>query len=128
MNEPHKFRTLVWIGSTLKDLRSFPPDVKDAMGYALYQAQLGRKAPTAKPLRGFGSAAILEVIEDYHGDTYRAVYPVQYSDLVYVLHTFQKKSKKGAATPKPDIELVKTRFKTAAAEYKRRRAMKGSAA
>ena len=98
------------------------------MGYALYQAQLGRKAPTAKPLRGFGSAAILEVIEDYHGDTYRAVYTVQYGDVVYVLHTFQKKSKKGAATPKPDIELVKTRLKTAAADYKRRRATKGSAA
>ena len=98
------------------------------MGYALYQAQLGRKAPTAKPLRGFGSAAILEVIEDYHGDTYRAVYTVQYGDVVYVLHTFQKESKKGAATPKPDIELVKTRLKTAAADSKRRRATKGSAA
>ena len=126
MNEPHKFRTLVWIGSTLKDLRSFPAEVKDAMGYALYQAQLGRKAPTAKPLRGFGSAAILELVEDHHGDTYRAVYTVQYADLVYVLHAFQKKSKRGVATPRLDIELVKKRLKSAAADYQSRHATKGS--
>ena len=98
------------------------------MGYALYQAQLGRKAPTAKPLGGFGSAAILEVVEDHHGDTYRAVYTVQFADLVYVLHTFQKKSKRGAATPRADMELVKKRLKTAAADYKRRHATKGSSA
>ena len=96
------------------------------MGYALYQAQLGRKAPTAKPLRGFGSAAILEVVEDHHGDTYRAVYTVQYADLVYVLHAFQKKSKRGVATPRLDIELVKKRLKSAAADYQSRHATKGS--
>lgn len=95
MNDPHPFKTLLWIGSTLKDLRSFPADVKDAMGYALYQAQLGLKAPSAKPLRGFGSAMVLEVVEDYQGDTYRAVYTVRYADFVYVVHAFQKKSKSG---------------------------------
>jgi phage-related protein len=120
VNEPHKFKTLVWVGSTLKDLRSFPAEVKDAMGYALYQAQLGRKAPTAKPLRGFGHAGILEIVEDHHGDTYRAVYTVQYADVVYVLHAFQKKSKRGVATPKIDIDLVKLRLKTAAADYHKR--------
>lgn len=126
VNEPHKFKTLVWVGSTLKDLRSFPADVKDAMGYALYQAQLGRKAPTAKPLRGFGSAATLEVVQDYYGDTYRVVYTVQYADVVYVLHAFQKKSKKGAATPKSDMDLIKKRLTAAAADHKKRHATKGS--
>ncbi|HEY3579991.1 MAG TPA: type II toxin-antitoxin system RelE/ParE family toxin [Pyrinomonadaceae bacterium] len=120
VNEPHKFKTLIWVGSTLKDLRSFPAEVKDVMGYALYQAQLGQKAPTAKPLRGFGGAAVLEIVEDHHGDAYRAVYTVQYADVVYVLHAFQKKSKRGAATPKIDIDLIKQRLKTAAADYHRR--------
>jgi phage-related protein len=69
------------------------------MGYALYQAQIGEKARTAKPLRGFGSAGVLEIVEDYRGDSYRAVYTVAFSELVYVLHAFQKKSKKSIATP-----------------------------
>jgi phage-related protein len=94
------------------------------MGYALYQAQLGRKAPTAKPLRGFGSAAILEVADDYQGDTYRAVYSVRYADFIYVLHAFQKKSKKGVATPKSDMDLIKKRLRMAEEDYERRR--KGS--
>lgn len=128
MNEPHKFKTLVWVGSSLKDLRSFPAEVKEAMGYALYQAQPGRKAPMAKPLRGFGGAAILEVVEDHQGDTYRAVYTVQYGDLVYVLHAFQKKSKYGATTPKADMDLVKRRLKAAAADYETRHARNGPAA
>ena len=90
------------------------------MGYALYQAQKGFKAPTAKPLRGFGGAGVLEIVEDYQADTYRAVYTVKFSDSVYVLHAFQKKSKKGRATPKPDIDLVKTRLKAAEQHYKSR--------
>lgn len=90
------------------------------MGYALYQAQKGFKAPTTKPLRGFGGAGVLEIVEDYQTDTYRAVYTVRFSDLVYVLHAFQKKSKKGRATPKSDIDLVKTRLKTAEQHYKSR--------
>lgn len=90
------------------------------MGYALYQAQKGFKAPTTKPLRGFGGAGVLEIVEDYQTDTYRAVYMVKFSDLVYVLHAFQKKSKKGRATPKSDIDLVKTRLKTAEQHYKSR--------
>ena len=124
MNEPHKFKTLVWVGSTLKDLRSFPADVKDAIGYALYQAQLGRKARTAKPLLGFRSAGVLEIIEDFQSNAYRAVYTVQYADVLYVLHVFQKKSKKGIATPKTDIDLIKRRLKVAAEDYKR---LRGSA-
>ncbi len=88
------------------------------MGYALYQAQLGIKAPSAKPLRGFGGAGVLEIVEDHQSDTYRAVYTVAFSEMVYVLHAFQKKSKKGVATPKPDLELVKKRLKAAEEDYK----------
>ena len=90
------------------------------MGYALYQAQLGLKARSAKPLRGFGGAGVLEIIEDHGSDTYRAVYTVQFSDVVYVLHAFQKKSKKGIATPRLDVDLVKRRLQKAQEDYKGR--------
>jgi phage-related protein len=100
VNEPHTFRSIIWIGSSLNELRSFPSEVKEEIGYALYQAQLGRKAPSAKPLKGFGGASVIEIVDDYQSDTYRAVYAVSFSDLLYVLHAFQKKSKKGIATPK----------------------------
>ena len=86
------------------------------MGYALYQAQIGLKAPSAKPLHGFGGAGILEIVEDHQTDTYRAVYTVKFAAFVYVLHAFQKKSRKGAATPKADINVIKRRLK-AAEEY-----------
>lgn len=89
------------------------------MGYALYQAQLGLKAPSAKPLRGFGGAGILEIVEDHHTDTYRAVYTVKFSKSVYVLHAFQKKSRKGIATPKADIDLIRQRLRAAEEHYKR---------
>jgi phage-related protein len=95
------------------------------MGFALYQAQLGLKASSAKSLRGFGGAGILEIGEDYQSDTYRAVYTVKFSDLIYVLHAFQKKSKKGIATPKPDIDLIKRRLKVAEEDYKERRGARG---
>jgi phage-related protein len=95
------------------------------MGYALYQAQVGRKAPSAKPLRGFGGAGVLEIVEDHQTDTYRAVYTVKFSELVYVLHAFQKKSKKGIATPKPDIDLIKRRLRVAEEDYKTRQAGRG---
>jgi phage-related protein len=95
------------------------------MGYALYQAQVGLKAPTAKPLRGFGGTSVLEVVEDHQTDTYRAVYTVKFSELVYVLHAFQKKSKKGIATPKPDIDLIRRRLKIAEEDYKMRQTGRG---
>lgn len=120
-----KNKRLIWVGSSRKDLSSFPDEVKDVMGYALYQAQLGLKAVSAKPLRGFGGAGTLEIVEDYRTDTYRAVYTVKFSEFVYVLHAFQKKSKKGIATPKPDVDLIKKRLSIAAEDYKIRSAMKG---
>ena len=93
-------------------------EMTKSIGYALYQAQMGFKAPTTKPLRGFGGAGVLEVVEDYQTDTYRAVYTLKFADSVYVLHAFQKKSKKGRATPKRDIDLIKRRLKAAEEQYK----------
>lgn len=108
-------RELIWVGSSLEDLRGFPDEVKDVMGYALHLAQCGEKHLDAKPLRGFGGAGVLEVIERHVGDTFRAVYSVKLQTAVYVLHAFQKKSSKGIATPKRDIELVRRRLADAVA-------------
>ncbi len=95
------------------------------MGYALYQVQVGRKSPSAKPLAGFGGASVLEIVENFQTNTYRAVYSVKFSELVYVLHAFQKKSKKGIATPKPDLDLIKKRLVLAEQDYKTRLARRG---
>jgi phage-related protein len=88
-------------------------EVVYVFGYALYLAQIGQKHEQARPLRGFGSAGVLEVVEDWRGDTYRAVYTVRYAVRVFVLHVFQKKSKSGIATPKADLDLIKSRLKAA---------------
>jgi phage-related protein len=88
-------KPLFWVGSSLKDVRDFPEEVKDEVGFALYQAQRGLTPLSAKVLRGFGGASVLEIVEDFRTDTYRAVYTVQFADVVYVLHAFQKKSKRG---------------------------------
>jgi phage-related protein len=106
-------KKLYWIGSSLKDLKSLPIRVQDVFGFALHQAQIGLKHSQAKPLKGFGSAGVLEVIENFVGCTYRAVYTVKFEGAVYVLHCFQKKSKQGIATPKPDLDLIKERLRMA---------------
>lgn len=106
-------RPLIWVGSSLEDLKSFPEEVRGVMGYALHLAQTGGKHPDAKPLTGFKGAGVLEVVEDFDGDTFRAVYTVKLKGVVYVLHAFQKKSRKGIKTPKQDIDLVKLRLKAA---------------
>ena len=106
-------KLLVWVGSSLKNLREFPEAVKDEMGFALYEAQCGLKPLDAKPLKGFGSANVLEIVSDYQTDTYRAVYTVRFDARVYVLHAFQKKSRKGIATSQSHIELIKRRLKQA---------------
>ena len=110
-------KPLFWIGSTKRDLKQFPDDVQDAMGHALDMAQQGKKQQDAKPLSGFGGASILEIVEDHDGDTYRAVYTVRFAGAVYALHVFQKKAKKGIATPKPEIDLIKSRLKKAEEHY-----------
>jgi phage-related protein len=106
-----------WMGSTKEDLSTFPADVKWRVGSALWLAQIGAKADYAKPLRGFGGASVLEVVDDYDGDTYRAAYTVQFAEAVYVLHAFQKKSRKGIETPKADLDLIRTRLVRAKKDY-----------
>lgn len=106
-----------WVGSSLEDLKEFPEDVRQVIGYALYLAQCGEKHFWAKPLKGFKGAGVLEVVEDFDGDTYRAIYTVKLTNVVYVLHAFQKKSKQGIATPKQDIELIEARLKRAKDHY-----------
>ena len=110
-------KPLFWIGSTKRDLKTFPDEVQDMMGHALDIAQQGKKHQDAKPLVGFGGAGVLEIVEDYAGDTYRAVYTVRFIGAVYALHAFQKKSKKGIETPKQEIDLIRSRLKKAEAHY-----------
>lgn len=116
MIDVHRLKPLYWIGSALKDLRAFPEEVKDGIGYALEIAQRGGKSDKAKPLKGFPGTSILEIVEDHAKTTWRAVYTVEIADAVYVLHAFQKKSKKGIATPKQEIDLIRRRL-TAARQH-----------
>lgn len=95
-----------------------PSEVQQVFGFALYQAQAGSLHPDAKPLKGFGSAGILEIVEDWRGNAYRAVYTVRFAQTVYVLHCFQKKSKHGIETPAADMKLIRTRLKEAEAQAK----------
>ena len=111
-------KRLLWVGSAKKDLKAMPDDVQDTFGYALHQAQVGKRHEQAKPLMGFGSAGVLEVVENSGGGTFRAVYTVKFGDAVYVLHCFQKKSMHGIATPKPDMDLIRERLKAAEAHAK----------
>ncbi len=106
-----------WIGSSKEDLRRFPEDVRRRVGGALWDAQIGLKAIYAKPLKGFGGTSVLEVMDDFEGDTYRAVYTVRFAGVVYVLHAFEKKSKHGIATPKPEMDLIQQRLKRAQEDY-----------
>jgi phage-related protein len=106
MNDGPPLKPVIWVGSSLEDLREFPEPVQDHVGYALYVAQRGGKHRDTKTLSGFRGAAIVEVIKDYRGDTFRVVYTVRFAEAVYVLHAFQKKSKSGRETARPDIELI----------------------
>ena len=105
-------KPVVWLGDSLRQLRTFPAGVQDEMRYAIYLAQCGQKHVTAKPLKGLGTG-VLEVVSDHRGDTFRSVYTVRFADRVFVLHAFQKKSKSGVTTPKADIDLIKQRLKQA---------------
>lgn len=108
-------KPVYWVGTTRKDMQSMPETVRDTFGYALFLAQKGEKHTKAKTLRGFGSAGVLEVVEYDQGGTYRAVYTVRFANAVYVLHCFQKKSTHGIATPKAEMNLIRTRIKQAEA-------------
>ena len=106
-------KPVCWVGSSRRDVQAFPDPVQDHLGYALYVAQRGGKHRDTKTLSGFGGAGVVEIITDYLGDTFRAIYTVKYEGVIYVLHAFQKKSKSGRATPKHDIDLIKRRLREA---------------
>lgn len=110
-------KPIKWIGSAKRDLNAMPEDVKDVFGHAIDLAQAGGKHQDAKAMSGFGSAGVLEVVEDYRSDTYRAVYTVKFAGWIYVLHCFQKKSKNGIKTPKEDLALINVRLKAAKQDY-----------
>ena len=111
-------KPLEWIASSYKDLLALPIGIRKRFGYALSLAQMGDKDDSVKPLKGFGGAGVLEVIEDDTGGTYRAVYTVKFAEAVFVLHCFQKKSKRGIATPKEDMDIIHARLKVAEARAK----------
>jgi len=106
-------REIVWLGSTLEELRAFPEDVRGEVGHALFEAQCGRKHVSATPMQGFGGASVLEIRADDASGTYRTVYTVKLEDAVYVLHAFQKKSTRGIATSQRDMDLIRQRLKEA---------------
>ena len=110
-------KPVLWVGSSKEDLSGFPAEVRRRIGGAIWEAQIGRKAPYAKPLRGFGGAGVLEIVDDFDGDTFRAIYTVRFAKAVYVLHAFKKKSKRGLATPKVELGLIEQRLKRAREDY-----------
>lgn len=109
-------KPLFWVGSSKKDLLALPLRVRRFFGHALDFAQRGDQHDAAKPLKGFGGAGVVEIVENDAGGTYRAVYTVRFVEAVFVLHCFQKKSKHGIATPKPDLDLIRARLKHAEAK------------
>lgn len=109
-------KRLIWIGKSYEDLKEFPPDVRHAMGYALYAAQIGKMHEHAKVLSGMGNAKVIEIRENDRGGTYRVVYTIEMKD--FVLHAFQKKSKSGSATPQQELDLLKDRLKEAKVLFK----------
>jgi phage-related protein len=116
-------KPLFWISSSKKDVMDFPQDVITEVGYALFLAQKGDKGINAVPMVGFGSSKVLEAVLNDTGETFRAVYTVKFADAVYVLHAFQKKSKKGVGTPLPEMELIRSRLKIAEVHYELQRNM-----
>ncbi len=111
-----KRKVLYWEGSSKKDFKEFPVPVQKDLGVALFVVQLSRTPGSAKPWKGLGPG-IYELVEDHRGDTFRVVYTVRIADTVHVLHAFQKKSKSGTATPRPDVELIEKRLKAVLARY-----------
>ena len=109
--QENRIKPVSWVGSSQKDLKEFPTEVQRTIGYALYVAQVGEKHPKAKPLKGL--PGVLEIRTEYESNAYRAVYTSRIGDVIYVLHVFQKKSKKGAGTPKKEIDRIKRRLKIA---------------
>jgi len=120
MEEP-PLKPVIWVGSALKDLRAFPAEVKDKMGFALYVARARRQGGKCQTAHRAGSAGVLEIVEDFRSDTYRAVYTVKFERVIYVLHAFQKKSKRGSKTPQRDLDLIKQRLQQAEKLHRQRK-------
>jgi len=110
MDRAPRLRPVAWLGSSRRDLASFPTPVRRDLGQALYAAQRGKTDPAAKPLKGFGGAQVMEITDRHDTNTYRAVYTVQFAEAIYVLHAFQKKSTTGIATPKHEMDLIRRRL------------------
>ncbi|PWT85771.1 MAG: addiction module toxin RelE [Proteobacteria bacterium] len=111
----------LFVGPSRRELKSFPDEVQGSVGHALHQARCGDQPDSAKVLKGFGGRGVLEIVDDFDGNTYRAVYTIRFAGLIYVLHAFQKKSKKGIATPKQTMDLIKSRLRDAEDDYRTRR-------
>jgi phage-related protein len=109
---PRPLKPVLWVGSSLDDLRACPEAVQDVVGYALFLAQEGGQHPAAKRLKG-DLRGLVEVVEDHESGTYRAVYTARLANAIYVLHVFQKKATRGIATPKHELDLVKARLRWA---------------
>jgi phage-related protein len=109
-----------WVGTAREDLKAFPKPVRRHVGQALFAAQLGEEYPTVKALQGFGGRSVLEIVVAQDKNAYRAVYTVRFEDVLFVLHVFQKKSKKGVETLKRDVDLIRQRLKIAEQEYRKR--------
>ncbi|MBF5045334.1 hypothetical protein FGE12_23215 [Aggregicoccus sp. 17bor-14] len=112
-----RLKSLYFVSGCQKDLRALPAKVRQSFGYALYLAQLGDRHPSAKALKGFGGGGVVEVVEDDEGGTYRVMYTVKFKDAVFVLHAFQKKSKRGISTPLAQMKLVGSRLRLAEEAY-----------
>ena len=119
--EPANPKPVIWMGSSRKDLKTFPKDVQADVGYALFGAQCGEEYESVKALKGFGGRSVLEIVAPHEGNTYRAVYTVKFADAIYVLHAFQKKSKSGITTPKTEINLIRRRLADAERLHAQRR-------
>jgi phage-related protein len=115
-----RVKPCLFVGPSRRELKSFPDEVRGSIGHALHQAQVGDEPQSAKALKGFGGRHVLEIVADFDGNTFRAVYTVRFADAIYVLHAFQKKSKRGIATPKQTKELIKSRLRDAENDYRAR--------
>ncbi|MDX2225272.1 MAG: type II toxin-antitoxin system RelE/ParE family toxin [Rhodospirillaceae bacterium] len=118
MSRPDTIKSLRWMGDSRENLRCFPKSVRRRIGFAIYAAQEGGKLSFVKPMRGFGGAGVLEIVVESHGNAYRGVYAVKFASAVYVLHVFQKKSKRGIATPKAELDLIRARLAHAEQEHR----------
>ena len=112
-------KSIFWVGSSYNDYMEFPSEVLDSMGYSLHRVQEGKIPTHSKVLKGAQSGAV-EIIDNHDGDTYRAIYTIKYADTVYIIHAFKKKSKKGIATPKSDLDLIKQRMRLIEEDRKKR--------